>query len=227
MARKTIKKTVCFFLFLMLAGMTLRSFPVFAEEIDVREQIKSCAPIESMADRLICYDTIVQKLQILSSEDFLERESKLREDGFWEASKKRSPSGHDIVYLKNKTSTTALSSSGGRYNPVLTIICQHADTDVYIDWQRSIKVPPKQGVFSFSLQYQLDSGDRKDDNWELSTDRRALFSPDPVSLIKEMRQHKKLVLFIAVPGEPSETLVYDLSGINDMLGLLVKECYNN
>lgn len=73
--------------------------------------------------------------------------------------------------------------------------------------------------------YQMGTEPRYRENWDMSTDLQAAFVPDAIEFIRDLRQHNRLVLNFTPTGESLQTIVHELSGMNDALRLLVELCY--
>lgn len=220
-----------FLLFSLVSFLTIVApFTALAQErnnVDIPSRIEECVNINDRVRRLVCYDNLAKELGLITEETAESTEELLHTAGFWEFIKKRGIAGDETFYLKNKTIEPIVSSAGIDRYPTLNLRCRLGTTNVFLDWGNQFDVTINQRkVFLLDFEYQFDSEPAKIAKWEISTDRRALFSPQPVDFVKEMRQHERLVIDIAPPQEVARTLVFDLRGINEVLKVLVKECYN-
>lgn len=192
---------------------------------ETEDKIASCAGIINRINRLVCYDELATSLGFVPP-DQVNREAQILETyGFWEVTKRRNAAGENIIYLKNDSVEDVTSRTGIHRTPTLVVKCKSGQTDVYLDWKTRLIPRHSSWASSMSLQMQLDAEPKQTVNWELSTDRHALFVPDPVEFIKSMRQHERLVLHISPPHDSAQTIVHDISGLNMVLELLVQNCY--
>ena len=190
--------------------------------------IKNCAETEDRFFRLMCYDKISQDLGYMDSDKVAREGQVIKKIGFWEISKKTTGTGDNVIYLRLKSSLPAISPTGGRRYPRIILECSHARTQVYLDWDRKLITGSygTGGVITLGFKYQFDDDPSEEAKWEISTDKKALFATDPVDFVKRMRQHEKMIMQIASAGDPVASLIFDMRGINEALGILVKECYN-
>ena len=217
------------FIFSMLLALFIMSGVPrisLAEEVDSLKKLEECSAIEGRIERLVCYDNVAVLMGYFNA-DQAEREAEVIQSiGFWEVSKQRAPSGENVMYLKNRSLESAYTSYGTKRYPHLVITCKSGKTDVYIDWKKQITDIQKTIILKLPLKYQFDSEPVVSDKWEISTDRKALFSEDPVEFVTKLRQYNKLIVYMSPPNDLATTMVHDLSGINEALKILVKECYN-
>jgi len=215
---------------ILLAALIITlAFPSFraiaAEEFDP-ETFRKCAETVNRIARLMCYDEVANAIGLMNEEKQEREEKILKKYGFWEVTKRKTASGEEVIYLKNNAAEEAKLTSGVARVATFVIMCKHGRTDAYIDWKSQLVPHSFGGVSTIGVVYQIDSGERKSQNWELSTDRQAAFSPDAVSFIKELRKKDKLIMQITPMYEATQTLVHEIAGLEEVLNLLVDSCYN-
>lgn len=194
-------------------------------ETGIERDIQHCAQIKSRTERLICYDALALKIGIMPASK-AEREQEIIEKyGFWTVTKRRSAAGETIIYLKNSTVEEVEGDAGLRRNPELVIMCRSGKTDVYIDWKSSLSRWESNFAGHMLVTIQFGNGREESVNWELSTDKRALFVPEPVEFVKKLRLNKQVILKLLPPQKVLQTLVYDLSETDAALETLVENCY--
>ncbi len=196
-------------------------------DINVDKRLKQCSEIMGRVNRLLCYDELAKALGYVTPSQKDREETVLENYGFWEVVKKRNAAGEEIIYLKNDAVEDVISQSGLKRRPTFVIKCKHGKTEAYLDWKTRL-LPRNYGGASraLSVMSQLGSEERVEIFWELSTDRNALFAPEPVELIKKMREHDKMVFQVTPPYDNVQIVVHDISGINKVLKILVDECYD-
>lgn len=196
------------------------------EKIDVLEEIQKCAQIVGRIERLICFDEASKRMGFLTEEQAAREEKILEKYGFWEVTKRKTATGEEIIYLKNNAAEEVKLQSGMRRLPTFVIMCKHGRTDTYLDWKSRLSPYYLGGFSKMTVVYQIDSGERRQATWDLSTDRQAAFVPEPMEFIKELRKHEKLILQITPMQELAQTIVFDISGLDKVLEILVSSCYN-
>lgn len=193
---------------------------------ELDEGMQQCAETLARIERLICYDELAQKMGYTLPEKAEREEDILETFGFWEVTKRRTAAGEYITYLKNDTVEDVISQSGIRRKPTLVIKCKHGHTDVYLDWKSRLLPQYTGGTLKQPLMYQMDASEQINSNWELSTDRQAIFAPDPIEFVKALKKHDRLIFYITPQHDIAQTLVHDITGLNSALEVLVRECYN-
>lgn len=204
------------------------SLPARAEEekVDPREEMPKCAEIVGRIERLICFDDLAKRMGFITEEQAAREEKILEKYGFWEVTKRKTATGEEVIYLKNNAAEEVKLQSGMRRLPTLVLMCKHGRTEAYVDWKSRLSPYYLGGFSKIGLVYQLDAGERHQASWDLSTDRQAAFAPEPTEFIKEMRKHEKLIMQMTPHNEIAQTLVFDISGLEKVLEILVKACYN-
>lgn len=211
----------------MAAAFLFCSAPAHAAaEIDVEQGLQECSEIAGRVERLICYDDLAQQLGFLAAEKVDREENILGKYGFWEVTKKKNATGEEIYYLKNDAAEEVTLQSGLKRIPTFIITCKHGRTDAYLDWKSRLNDSYLSIYSKLPVNYQFDSGERRQSGWELSTDRQAAFVPDAVEFIKEMRHHEQMFLFFTPMHESTQTVVHDITGLDNVLQILVDKCYN-
>lgn len=193
---------------------------------DLKDGMADCTTTKDRIERLTCYDKIAGRLGFITP-DKAEREEELLEKiGFWEITKRRTAAGESVMYLKNDAAEEIISKSGISRRPTFVIKCKHGQTDVYLDWKSRVVPEYAAAIKKMAVTYQLDASEPVLAYWELSTDAQALFVPTPVDFIRSARSHYKLILNLSPPHDSAQTVVHDISGLDKVLPVLVKECYN-
>lgn len=197
-----------------------------AKELRTEERLSLCAKTTDRVSRLICYDTLAKDMGYVPEDVAVQEEVVLQKIGFWEVTKKQSPVGEDIVYLRNNAIGQVTLRDGTMRRPTLIIQCKGGTTDVYLDWKTKLIVPHVVFGQTMGIAYQIDTQPEVQEMWELALDKRALFSPEPVEFVKKLRQREKIVFNITSMYDSTRTVVHDISQLDTVLPLLVDRCYN-
>lgn len=192
---------------------------------DVNKAIKQCSEIIGRVNRLICYDDLAKEQGHIPPDKVNREKTVLETYGFWEVTKKRNAAGEDIIYLKNDAVEYVVSQLGIKRKPTFVIKCKHGKTEAYIDWKSKIMPRNYSGYTKMSVFYKIDSAAFRQVSWELSTDKQAIFVPNPVEFVKEMHKKDKIVFEITPPHDVAQTIVHDISGLSEVLKILVDKCY--
>ncbi|MCB9989777.1 MAG: hypothetical protein H6867_00165 [Rhodospirillales bacterium] len=195
-------------------------------EPTTEEKLQTCTRFKNRIERLFCYDSLAGSAGLLAPEKAEKEKEILEKYGFWEVIKRRSSAGDNIMYLKNHAIEEIVDTSGLRRRPELVIMCRSGKTDVYIDWKATLTEWQAADVLMvMPVTVQFDNGRESLMEWEISTDKRAVFSSQPVDFVKKLRTNQQAIFKLVPPNNTVQTLVYDLSGINVVLELLVEHCY--
>ena len=192
---------------------------------DLEDEIKTCSETAGRISRLICYDNLSQHLGFIPPEEADREEIILATYGFWEATKKRNQAGEEIYYLKNDSVEDIMSRSGMKRKATLIVQCKYGVTDLYLDWKSRLLPLGQNNKNSMVVTYQFDGKRRKAAEWELSTDRNALFVPEPIPFLRNLQHFRRFVVTVTPHNEPTQIIVHEIDGLEDALGLIVRECY--
>ncbi len=235
MPNKLLKPTFFLYLTLCLIGFSappaLAQNDLFTGGVTLERQIEICSMTTSRVTRLICYDDLASRLGYVTPEIAQREEEILERYGFWEVTRRMSAAGEQIYYLKNDAAEYVVSRSGTRRKPTFMISCRNGETEAYLDWKDELlrTVFASRGArntpYRIEMIYQMGTEPRYRENWDMSTDLQAAFVPDAIEFIRDLRQHNRLVLNFTPTGESLQTIVHELSGMNDALRLLVELCY--
>lgn len=192
---------------------------------DLQDAIKACSETAGRIARLICHDQLSQELGFVPPEEADREEIILATYGFWEATKKRNQAGEEIFYLKNDSVEDIISRSGLKRKATLIVQCKYGVTDLYLDWKSRLLPLGQTNKNTVVVTYQFDGKRRKAAEWELSTDRNALFVPEPIPFLRNLQHYSRFVITVTPHNEPTQIIVHEINGLEDALGLIVRECY--
>lgn len=108
--------------------------------------------------------------------------------------------------------------------PTLVLRCQEHKTALYVDVGTSASVEGGEQFDAHTVRLRIDQEPAFSEKWTESTDSKALFAPEPVSLIRKM-EHGDRLLFQFVPfnADPATTS-FDIKGLAGRVGDLAKAC---
>ncbi len=219
-----------FFLATLAFMLAFPFFCAFAadteEKFDLKNEVRKCAEIVGRIERLICFDEASKKAGFMTVEQAAREEKIVEKYGFWEVTRRKTTTGEEVMYLKNNAAEDVKLQSGMKRLPTFVIMCKHGRTDAYLDWKSRLSPYYLGGFSKIQVVFQLDAGERRLTTWELSTDRQAAFIPEPMDFIKDLRKHEKLILQITPMHELAQTILFDVSGLEKVLDILVENCYN-
>jgi hypothetical protein len=107
--------------------------------------------------------------------------------------------------------------------PVLVLRCQEHKTEVFI--QTGMAPDVERGLFGrATVRLRLDDDPALQRIASKSTDGKALFLPQPVSLIRSLAEHKRMVFgFTPFHSSPVET-EFNLDGLSEAVKSLYQAC---
>jgi|GEM_PF-502257 len=173
-------------------------------------EFANCANNTSPVERLACYDELAQKSGMVSTDI----ETELYE-GSWRVSTKVNPLDD------TKTIILALVASSGSNNwgkPISIIArCKSGQTEVFINWNDYLGSEA-------TVTTRVGSKSAKTSNWSLSTDKKASFAKDSISLLRDMTSSNQLVAQVTPYNENPITAVFDTTGLKTALSPILETC---
>lgn len=191
----------------------------------LEESLGRCADLKDRGVRMTCYDNVVEGIGFMSAERVSENEKQLGKVGFWQMSKKESMDGTVQTYLRLESSNKVESRDGSERQPVLVVRCTTGKTDVFLDWKALVTPNPRETTQRATVTYYTNLSDQKTEDWEVSTDKFALFAPDSVTFIRLLMNQKKMTMKFVPEGSSVKTVFFDISGIETAINTIVKSCY--
>lgn len=192
---------------------------------ELKESIKRCAELQDRGIRMSCYDKLSQTLGFLSAERMAEDEKKLGKIGFWDITSKKIIDGTPQTTLRLESSNTIKSRAGTERNVALVIRCTPGKTEAFIDW----KSPVVSGIHAnrtrTMVTYHLNGSDKINEEWEVSSDQYAIFPLDTAAFIRNILKKQKLTVGITPTGAYLQNAVFDITGAEAAIDVIVKTCY--
>jgi hypothetical protein len=185
----------------------------------------ACAGYSNRADRLSCYDNIALQMGLMTPDEKAKQDQLVQTFGLWEVVETQDEMNRTRFLLKLDSNAAVVSHSGLSLHPTLTLSCQQATTDLYLNWKYSLIQTP--GVSHFPVLFAFDNDRQSQEDWRLTDDHYAVSPPDVAKFIRAMRTHSKLNIVVSPEGENTSSTFYDLTGFPNALDLLIKKCYTN
>ena len=108
-----------------------------------------------------------------------------------------------------------------RYRATLFVRCLEGTTDAFI----RTGTPAAAARRGHTVEIRLDKRDAAAQRWSASNDRKALFAPEPIALIRQIASAERmLVRFTPFNANPA-VLDFDVRGLTPHLGLLARTCH--
>lgn len=192
---------------------------------ELKESIKRCAELQDRGIRISCYDKLSQSLGFLSAEKLAEDEKILGKIGFWDITSKKIIDGTLQTTLRLESSNTIKSRAGTERNVALVIRCTPGKTEAFIDW----KSPVVSGIHAnrtrTMVTYYLNGSEKINEDWEVSSDQYAIFPLDTPAFIRNILKKQKLTVGITPTGGYLQNAVFDITGAEAAVDVIVKTCY--
>jgi invasion protein IalB len=110
-----------------------------------------------------------------------------------------------------------------KITPSLTIRCKENETDVILNISSSFT--PVYGQYNKAqIRIRIDDKKPSSQYWVESTDNEAAFSPKPISLLRQMKDAKRLRIEFYPFNETPTTAEFDLEGLRPHLEEVAKTC---
>ena len=206
---------------------SLMPAPPSAAEIKAQQQFmasyRKCLGMETRIARLSCYDEVAQNMKLIPADQKKKEDQIIGTYGFWRAIFSQDELLHQVTTLKLDSSTKVTSASGLEIRPTLTLKCQLAKTDLYLDWQIPLNSNPLRTKLPIS--FSIDGFPAVAQEWQLSGDNFAMYAPDPAKMIRAMKGHVKMAVTVTPDNEATASMTYDLPGFDEALQILIQRCY--
>ena len=206
---------------------TMMPAPQTPAEIKAQRQFmvsyRKCLASETRIVRLSCFDQVAQDMRLIPADQKKKEDQIIGTYGFWRAIFSQDEMMHQVTTLKLDSATDYNSANGLEIRPTLTLKCQLAKTDVYLDWQ----IPLNSNIArkTLPISFSIDGFPPVNQEWQLSGDNFAMYAPDPAKMIRALKTHVKLVVTVTPDNEATGALTYDLPGFDEALQILVQRCY--
>ncbi len=189
----------------------------------VVEDLRKCSVTKNHMARLKCYDVFSEEKGFITKEKREKRVEGLGQFGFWRMEGETSVKGQITTYLRLDSTNEILTEARVKKSPTFIISCTQGTTNAYLDW----KGPLKRSAYDRNIyvSYKIGEDPPQPEQWELSMDRYAAFSPRSTEFVRELLSSDSLLIQITPADDSTMTLRFNLEGLQNALDLLVERCY--
>ncbi len=192
---------------------------------ELKDSIKRCSELQDRGIRMSCYDKLSQSLGFLSAEKIAEDQKTLGKIGFWDITSKKNIDGTAQTTLRLESSNTIKSRTGTERNVALVIRCTPGKTEVFLDWKAPVTGSTSANKTTTTVTYYLNGSEKINENWEISSDLYAIFALDPAAFIRNIMKKQKLTIGITPYGSYIQNAIFDVTGADGAIDVIVKTCY--
>ncbi|MDH2435597.1 type VI secretion system-associated protein TagO [Pokkaliibacter sp. MBI-7] len=193
----------------MLAGVS----PLL--HADEKQEIAKCAAIKGNGERLVCFDTLAEKLGV----DKNVVTTKAIDKGKWVVRTETSPIDDSTNVFLTLEAENYITSRMTTTKPTLMLRCKENSTDAFIIWGVYL------GLETTEVLTRLDKEKAKTTTWTLSTDNTATFYyGKDIAYIKSLMTHDQLLAQVTPYSESPVTTTFDLRGLSEAIKPLQEAC---
>ncbi len=211
------------------ATTTTATSPALADKklAEMLERFQRCAAVQEIGIRMSCYDDYAVELGYITPERAKAAVEKFENIGAWQIT--RIDDGHGLVQTQLRTdSLNKLATSKTFERQVsISIRCVPGRTEAMIDWKANVLAGHSSNIKKMLVNYQSESGAKVAEEWDTSTDRKALFAPDAIAFSRYLMNKKSLQFsFGSMNISTANVARFNISGIETALNEIVKDCYS-
>lgn len=197
------------------------------QELDkIHQSIKRCANLRELSIRLGCYDDYATDLGYITPDRAQADAQKFANIGMWQISKTNDGQGLVHTQLRLDSLNKLPTRKGIDRHVSLVIRCVPGKTEAMIDWKAP--VTPIAAATRVLANYNTENTEKMIENWDISTDRQALFAPDAIAFGRYLINKKRLIFSFGFSGSStSNTARFNIEGIETALDEVVKDCYSD
>ncbi|HEY0900971.1 MAG TPA: hypothetical protein VGD95_02495 [Micavibrio sp.] len=203
--------------------------PLQVQINEIHQKFRRCASIQELSIRLNCYDNYAIELGYVTPDRAKADQVKMSKMGVWQVSTKVDGFGVSQTYLRTDSLNT-ISNKISERHVGFVIRCTPGKTEAFLDWKdpvvsgaRAAHDAPK-----VLMNYTTNNGPKEGEDWDVSSDQQALFSPDPVAFIRKIMNKQTLTLYFAPAGTKAESARFNIEGLDTAINdVIVKACYTN
>lgn len=128
------------------------------------------------------------------------------------SSEKDEFNGNNNLYFINRSSDSFRGHFNTKHYPVIHVRCKDNITEVAIDFDTTMTCSG-----SMQVGIKIDDQEPYYEKWNAATNCEALFAPQPIKLLKKIKDHKKMMIKF-IPFQKSDiNASFDLLGIQDVV----------
>lgn len=201
--------------------------PVDMKLADSHDRIKRCAAVNEPSIRISCYDDYAIELGYITPSRAKADVEQLKRIGLWQITKTDDGRGTVQTQLRLDSSNKLPSSKGYERNVSLLIRCVPGKTEVVMDWKANVLQGRFMGIQKALVNYNTDGGDKIAEEWETSTDKLALFAPDPIAFSRALMNKKSMSFSFGSANNSTLNIAhFNIEGVETALDEIIKSCYS-
>lgn len=127
--------------------------------------------------------------------------------------------GNNNLYFVNRSSDYFIGHFDSKHFPKLHVQCKDNKTDVIIDFDTTMTC-----FGSMKIGIKIDGQEPYFEKWDAATNCQALFAPQPIKLLKKLKEHKKLMVKFTPFQKGDINANFDLLGIEDVVTETSQAC---
>jgi len=179
--------------------------------IDAKE-LANCSGKDNSIQRLSCFDDLAKKHNQVSKTIDTTSTSK----GAWTTSTKTDPLTDKSIHFAQINATEGKGRFGEQIT--MTIRCKNGKTEAYIDWASFL------GSEDIKVTSRIDKSPASTSFWSISTDHKASFMPQAVTVLKKFIGANSFVVNLTPYGESPVTALFDISGGDSAFADIRRDC---
>ncbi|MEC7702003.1 MAG: type VI secretion system-associated protein TagO [Pseudomonadota bacterium] len=122
------------------------------------------------------------------------------------------------VFLELSANQPFTNDLGQIVIPTLFIRCTENKTNIGVNWDTFLNLE------TISVLHRMDSEKAKTSNWTISSNNLAAFAPSPISFIRELIKHNKLLIQTTPHGANKITTEFYIYGLKNAIEPLQDAC---
>ena len=216
--RREVKMRVPLFVILLIGSWT-------AVQASVEQDLAKCSTISPTAQRLLCFDQVALALPRSEALDSDDSTTVVDEwNGKWRVRIEKTGSDDNLtVHLVLRAEAPAKGWPDAKRVPAIVVRCRGNETEAYVGVGTPWDIKNGQRQRS-TVHVRYDKADAIELQMGQSDDSKGLFFPAPVSHIKQMVKHRRMLFQSASFDLSAATTIFEISGLSNALKPLRKAC---
>jgi type VI secretion system VasI family protein len=174
--------------------------------------LASCAAETSTIKRLTCFDEVAKASGLAPKN----KDASTTSSGKWQISSQSDPLTDKVKYFSRLKADEEINGSGDLYS--LEVRCVNSHTELLLISNNFLDAN------DMRVTSRIDKNVAMTEDWNISTDRKALFMPQPVTTLKKFVDASRFLVNFTPYGKNPITAVFDISGSLDALTALRRDC---
>lgn len=191
-------------------------FTVFCSSLSIAvsdKEVAKCAAVSNDINRLECYDNLAKSNKLAPNSNI-----KSANKGDWKVNIDVNPLDDSKTVILSIYSNENIRTGFRNQKIPLIIRCKSNTTDLYINWANYL------GLDSTNVTTRIDKDNAITEKWVLSTDNKATFARNAISLAKRMLQGSTLIAQTTPYSESPVMVTFNLDGLQEAIKPLRETC---